>query len=145
MSSGDPTSITLSEFYPYPVEKVWDVLVSLELTASQVNEVSDTPVETGQTRVVVTYPIPAADYDGVVRIAYTSVVPNEHIEYVMTATGIEVTSRWTLQSEPGGTRLRVLYTRFDPGNTQHRQWRTMLFTGCGPILTNLRGLLDEGH
>ncbi|MBA0048417.1 SRPBCC domain-containing protein [Mycobacterium sp. NPDC050853] len=145
MSSGDPTSITFSEFYPYPIETVWDVLVSLELTASQVNEVSDTPVEVGQTRVIVTHPQPTVGFDGVVRTTYTSVVPNEHIEQVVTAPGIEVTSRWNLLPEPGGTRLRVTYSRFDPTIPLHRQWRTMLFSGAGPILTSLREMLDKRH
>ncbi|MBL3745250.1 SRPBCC domain-containing protein, partial [Mycobacteroides abscessus subsp. abscessus] len=76
-SSGDPTSITHSEYYPYPVDKVWDVLVSRELTASQVKEVSDAPVEVGSTRVIVTHPQPAVGFDGVVRTTYTSVEPYE--------------------------------------------------------------------
>ncbi|ETZ94968.1 hypothetical protein L828_4654 [Mycobacteroides abscessus MAB_030201_1061] len=99
-SSGDPTSITHSEYYPYPVEKVWDVLVSRELTASQVKEVSDAPVEVGSTRVMVTHPQPAVGFDGVVCTTYTSVEPYEHIEQVLTAPGIEVTSRWNLLPEP---------------------------------------------
>ncbi|MUM18644.1 SRPBCC domain-containing protein [Mycobacterium sp. CBMA271] len=145
MTSGDPTSITFTEFYPHPVEKVWEVLVSLELVASQVNEVSDTPVEVGQTRVIVTHPQPAVGFDGVVTTTYTSVVPNEHIEQVLSAPGIEVTSRWNLLPEPGGTRLRVTYGRFDPTIPLHRQWRTMLFSGAGPILLSLREMLDERH
>ncbi|CPU50022.1 Activator of Hsp90 ATPase homolog 1-like protein [Mycobacteroides abscessus subsp. massiliense] len=144
-SSGDPTSITHSEYYPYPVDKVWDVLVSRELTASQVKEVSDAPVEVGSTRVIVTHPQPAVGFDGVVRTTYTSVEPYEHIEQVLTAPGIEVTSRWNLLPEPGGTRLRVTYSRFDPSIPLHRQWRTMLFSGAGPILNSLREMLDKRH
>jgi len=144
-SSGDPTSVTHSEYYPYPVEKVWDVLISLELTAAQVKEVHDAPVEVGATRVLITHPQPTVGFDGVLRTTYTSVVPCDHIEQVLTAPGIEVTSRWNLLPEPGGTRLRVTYSRFDPAIPLHRQWRTMLFSGAGPMLNSVREMLDKRH
>lgn len=144
-ADNDLTSVSASEFYPYPVGDVWRVLVSLELTAEQARKVSDNPVEVGQTRVLTMYPMPSSDFDGVVHVTYTSVVPEDHIEYTLTAPGVDFKSRWSLHSEQDGTRLHLEHSRFDPENPQHRQWRSMLYSGVAPVLQTLHDLLNGGR
>ncbi|TDO45234.1 uncharacterized protein YndB with AHSA1/START domain [Kribbella sp. VKM Ac-2527] len=135
MTTTDPTTIEVDQFYPHAPAKVWRALTEPELIAQWMMP-GDFRLEVGHRYTMQGRAMPATGFSGVVqaevldfdlekllRIAWRDAAADSPVA------AADWTITWTLEPEGTGTRLFLLHEGFDPDDPLQRQAHTIMSGG----------------
>ncbi|WJR36028.1 SRPBCC domain-containing protein [Mycobacteroides immunogenum] len=142
---GDLTTVKFDHHYPYPAHRVWSILVSPHLFGQWIKDFETTRYETGLTFSFSVFPFMGSGFVGEIDGSFTKVVDDELLAYRMTTRdgSISIDSCWTLNPDPGGTRLMVDATGFQPADTDQMRFRQLCLVGWPAVLDRIDELLRE--
>lgn len=128
--SEDLTTITVDQFFPHPVERVWRVLTEPELIARWLMP-SDFQPRLGHRFTMHGRPIDAVGFSGTIACEVLALEPLRllSISWQDAAGGFDSTVTWTLHSEGRGTRVLLEHAGFDPDNPTHQLSRRIMGGG----------------
>jgi uncharacterized protein YndB with AHSA1/START domain len=150
MTSSTTSSIAYDAFFPHPIDRVWRVLTDAKAIEQWLMPNTFEP-RLGHQFTFQAPPIPAANFDGVVRCEVTELEPPHRLAYTWRGGTLDTLVTYDLEaaSEGGtaGTRLRFEQSGFDLSrpadqmayNGMSDGWRRIVGPGLGAVLDQLAG------
>lgn len=107
------TRIDLAETYPYPIEQVWAALTDKAAISQWLMKTDDFEAKVGQRFRLTAKPMPG--WRGYVDCEVLEVSAPKLLSYSWVGDENRPPMRvtWTLETVPGGTRLRLVHTGFE--------------------------------